>query len=123
MVKEIRYKMLSCAELIIRFFNEYQNRSITEDSLFSKITLDSSSIDQLFLESTNLPISDVADEKLNEWIEANLLLFGTIHDLSIFYNEKNRQLRNRLNREQVMKITISRYYEDLKRLRNMESRK
>lgn len=118
-VKEIRYQMITYAESIISLFNEYQNETIFEDELFASVTPYSSVLDSLFFESNDLPFSD---ETLSEWVQANITLFSTIHDFTLFYNEKFRNIRDSANRKLVMQSTVLRYYEDLKVLKELEQK-
>ncbi|MCY8281762.1 caspase family protein [Bacillus inaquosorum] len=119
-VKEIRYQMITYAESIISLFNEYQNETIFEDELFASVTPYSSVLDSLFFESNDLPFSD---ETLSEWVQANITLFSTIHDFTLFYNEKFRNTRDSANRKLVMQSTVLRYYEDLKVLKELEQKR
>ena len=48
--------MITYAEAIISLFNEYQNKTISEDELFAKVTPYSSVLDRLFFESNDLPL-------------------------------------------------------------------
>ncbi|QKS73067.1 caspase family protein [Paenalkalicoccus suaedae] len=116
-VKEIRYQMITYAEAIISLFNEYQNKTISEDELFARVTPYSSVLDRLFFESNDLPFSD---ETVSGWVQANISLFSTIHDFTLFYNEKFRNNRDSSNRKLVMQSTVLRYYEDLKNLKELE---
>lgn len=116
-IKEIRHQMISYAEAIISLFNEYQNDIISEDELFQKITSYSLTLDRLFFESTNLPLSG---EEVKAWVQANISLFSTIHDFTLLYNDKYRNTRDTDNRETVMKSTVLRYYADLKTLLELE---
>jgi hypothetical protein len=116
-IKEIRQQMISYAEAIISFFNEYQNDIVSEDELFEKLTPYSLILDKLFFESTNLPISG---EEVKDWVQANMSLLSTIHDFTFLYNDKFRNTRDTDNREKVMKITVLRYYDDLKTLLELE---
>ncbi|MEC1779313.1 caspase family protein [Schinkia azotoformans] len=118
-VKEIRYQMITYAEAIISLFNEYQNNTISEEELFASVTPYSSVLDRLFFESNDLPFSD---ETVSEWVEANMSLFSTIHDFTLFYNEKFRNIRDSSNRKLVMQSTVLRYYEDLKNLKELEQK-
>ena len=111
--------MITYAESIISLFNEYQNETIFEDELFASVTPYSSVLDSLFFESNDLPFSD---ETLSEWVQANITLFSTIHDFTLFYNEKFRNIRDSANRKLVMQSTVLRYYEDLKVLKELEQK-
>lgn len=115
-VRETRSQMITYAQAIISLFDEFQNETISEDELFKKATPYAALLDKLFFES-DLPNGD---EDLFAWVDANLNLFGTIHDFTLLYNEKYRNTRDSTNRKDVMISKILGYYDELKAIHEFE---
>ncbi|OMF96836.1 caspase family protein [Paenibacillus sp. FSL R7-0337] len=116
-LRQVRVQMLNTAESIIFAFNELNNHTISEDELFHIVTPLCPGLDKLFITLTDISLSST---NIKEYREAHISLLSTIHDFSLFYNEKYKDQRDSTNRKTVMKMTISRYYSDLRSLEKIE---
>ncbi|EES73132.1 hypothetical protein POTG_02232 [Paenibacillus sp. oral taxon 786 str. D14] len=115
--REMLSSLITLAERIIYQFNEFKNAILTEQELFDELESLVSEVESYYIKSTDLPIPP---DDIKDWREACSLLFGTIHDLSLYYNKKYLSQRTTANRKSCMEMTISRYYSDLENVRRLE---
>lgn len=115
--KNMLASLVTLAEKIIFQFNEYKNAILTEQELIDELETILSTVNEYYIKSTDFAIPP---DDIKEWSEACSLLFGTIHDLSLYYNKRNIPQRTTENRKACMEMTISRYYSDLENVRKLE---
>lgn len=115
--REMLANLVTLAEKIIYQFNEYKNEILTENELINVLEEIVAEVDLYYFKSTEFSIPP---DSIRNWCEACSLLFGTIHDLSIFYNKKYSFQRTSINRKINMELVISRYYADLENVRRIE---
>ena len=116
-IKEILSKMITLAERVIYNFNEYKNKEISEDEFIQIMNEISPQIDKYYMLSTDL---DIAPDEIYKWDQECATIFGTIHDFTLFYNEKGIEERTKENRVNCMEMTIKRYYSNLSEIREVE---
>lgn len=115
--KDMLVTLVTLAEKIITLYNEYKNSILTEQELIDELDTIVSEVNEYYLKSTDFAIPP---DDIKDWSEACSLLFGTIHDLSLYYNKKYFSQRTAANRKACMELTISRYYTDLESVRRLE---
>ncbi|QLG37693.1 caspase family protein [Paenibacillus sp. E222] len=116
-LKSIRFEMINLAQSMVHSFNEFRNKIINDDEFFDIVTNLSPRINELFMLLTDMKFTST---KIQNYREAHLSLLGTIHDLSLFYNHKNKEVWKPRNRESLMVSTITRYHNDLLCLEDIE---
>ncbi|EAE8633134.1 caspase family protein, partial [Listeria monocytogenes] len=112
--KEIIGNLISLAEQVIGIYNEFLNKTKTENEFIQELNKIVPIIDKWYYEETEL---DLPSKELKDWCSACTSLAGTIHEFTIFYNEHGLSKRTFDNRIECMNITRQRYYEDLEKLR------
>lgn len=115
--KEILSKMITLAEKVIYHFNEYKNKVISEKDFIEIMNIISPQLEKCYILSTDL---DIAPDEMHDWDQACTLIFGTIHDFTLFYNKKGIEQRTAKNRIDCMEMTIKRYYSDLSKIHEVE---
>lgn len=65
---------------------------------------------------------DLPTKKLKDWSSACTALSATIHDFTLFYGEHALKNRTDDNRIACMKLTKTKYYSDLERLKEEEEK-
>lgn len=63
---------------------------------------------------------DIPPNELKEWSHRCSNLAATIHDFTLFYNQKYISMRTPENRKACMDISVKRYYEELEELKAAE---
>lgn len=109
--------LITLAEKIISLYNEYKNAIITEQALIDELDTLVVQVNEYYIRSTDFAIPP---DEIKNWREACSLLFGTIHDLSLYYNKKYVDQRTTDNRKACMEMTVTRYYSDLENVRELE---
>ena len=112
--KEIISHLISLAEKVIGIYNEFLNETKTEKEFIQEINKLTPLIDKWYFTESEL---DIPPKEIKKWCSACTALAGTIHDFTLFYNEKALATRSFNNRIACMNITKDRYYEDLETLR------
>ncbi|MGO4498608.1 caspase domain-containing protein [Paenibacillus sp. 2RAB27] len=115
--REMLAILITLAERIIYQFNEYKNEILSEQELVDALESFISEVDRYYFKSTDFAIPP---EDIKNWSEACSLLFGTIHDLSLYYNKKYLSQRTTANRKACMEMTISQYFSDVESVRKLE---
>lgn len=116
-MKEILSTMVTLAEKVIYQYNEFKNEVIGESELVEMLYPILTEIDKYYFKSTEL---DIADDNIHEWDEACTILFATIHNFTLYYNEKYLSGRTPENRIACMDMTIKQYYADLNKVIEFE---
>lgn len=112
--KEIISHLISLAEKVIGIYNEFLNETKTEKEFIQEINKLTPLIDKWYFTESEL---DIPPKEIKKWCSTCTALAGTIHDFTLFYNEKALATRSFNNRIACMNITKDRYYEDLETLR------
>lgn len=115
--KDMLASLVTLAESIIIQYNEYKNLIISEQDLFNGLESLIIKVDALYMQSTDFAIPP---DNVKDWSEACSMLFGTIHDMTLYYNKKYINQRNPKNRRACMDMAVTRYYTDLERVRKLE---
>ena len=116
--KEILANMVTLAERVVWLFNEYKNGILTETELFERIDSSISELDRYYFMSMDL---EIAPDIIRDWNQACVVLFGTIHDFTLFYNKKYISQRTTKNRKACMEMTVAQYYSDMDKVRKLET--
>ncbi|WP_060207220.1 caspase family protein [Sporosarcina koreensis] len=117
--KEIISQLVTLAEKVINIYNEFLNETKTEQQFIDEMNLLASLIEKWYFAETELTLPP---KEIKEWCSACSGLTATIHDFTLFYNEKALATRSFDNRIACMNITKERYYEDLEKLKFEEAR-
>ncbi len=116
--KLILTRMVSSAEEIIKIYNEYLNDVITEVDLYHQLESVIPVIDEYYSKSGDI---ELPTKEISDFNQECQLLFATIHNLTLFYNEKYTFERSKSNRKACMDMTIKDYYRDLQKIRELEN--
>lgn len=116
--REYTAHLINAAENLIAVYREYQNRSLTEVELVEQISPYIKTINDYYFEQNNMPLPPT---EIKDWSDANICLASTIHDMTLFYSPTQLKKRTPENRIAIMNNTISRYQENLEKLRNIEA--
>ena len=111
-------RMITLAEQIVSEYNEYLNGTINENNLKETINAIEPELTDLYLANTNL---DISPDELKEWSLLNSNLAGSIHDLTLYYNQKAFIERSSENRKSCMDMSINQYYNDLEKLKTIDT--
>lgn len=111
--------LVTLAEKVISLYNEFTNKTITETELVQEMEPIIPDIDKLYFAENNLKL---APKELKEWSQCCSCLFATIHDFTLFYNSSYLNQRSPQNRKECMDMTITRYYENLEKLKEIQKR-
>lgn len=117
MTKKNRKALISAAHQYISYFREYENGVISENKLIQAVRPLNTEIDRLYFERSAFPI---APKELHDWAQANTELACTIHDFTLYYNEKYLYMRLPENRRNLMKMSIRRYETELEKLKRLD---
>ncbi len=117
--KDILSPMLTIAEKVIHYFNEFKNGVFTEEDLIQEMENIISDINNYYFKSHDL---DIPPDEIHDWIQACVMLIGTVYDFSLYYNKKYLSKRTPENRRACMEITIKQYYSDLEKVRKLEEK-
>jgi hypothetical protein len=115
--KEIIKNLILLAEKVITLYNEYLNETKTEQKLVNDMKPIIPLIEKWFFKETNL---DIPPMEIKNWAQSCSGLACTIHEFTLFYNERYLLGRNYENRIDCMNMTIQRYYQDLEKVKNEE---
>lgn len=118
-IKKIASELITDAEIFISEYNEYRNGECSEEEFVVRTKDLRERITKCYLESTDI---DFPPKELHEWNNACMGLFGSINDLTVFYNEHSMKQRDEKNRRDCIDMTIKRYYEDLEKVKSLESK-
>jgi len=115
--KVIITQMITLAERAIAMYNEYVNHTKDERTLIADMASIIPKIEKLYFSESEL---DIPPNELKEWSQCCSNLAATIHDFTLFYNQKYISMRTPENREACMDISVKRYYEELEKLKVVE---
>ncbi|WP_244918709.1 caspase family protein [Paenibacillus dendritiformis] len=115
--KNILVSVITLAEKVIYYFNEYKNRVLTEEEFLHKMDILIPEINKCFFDSHNL---DIPPDEIRDWSQACVGLIGTIYDFTLYYNKKYISQRTPDNRRACMEMTIKQYYTDLEKVHKIE---
>lgn len=116
-LKELISKLTTDAEIVIAEFGEYINQCQNENELVEKIKEPIDRINTNYLRSTDIGIPN---DSIRKYIDACQNLFGTIHDFSVYYSQRNLALRTEKNRRDCMIYAIKMYHSDLLKVKELE---
>jgi hypothetical protein len=111
-------RLITAAEKVISFYNEYQNQTISEDKLIINLAPVIENIERDYFLETSM---DIPPNELFSWSQSCSALAGTIYDFTLFYNSRYISSRTPQNRIACMNLTVKRYYRDLETIRVIES--
>ncbi|MED1421269.1 caspase family protein [Bacillus smithii] len=117
--KKILASVISLAQKVIHFFNEYNNRVLTEEDFLKKMDYLIPEINKYVVESQNL---NIPPDEIRDWSQACADLIGTIYDFTLFYNRKYLSQRTLENRKSCMEMAIKQYLLDLEKVRSLEEK-
>lgn len=117
--RDIIINMINLAEKLIKSFDELLNEEATEEEFIEEFEKISPKITDYYFKESNL---DLPTKKLKDWSSACTGLSATIHDFTLFYGEHARNNRTYDNRIACMKMTRTKYYSDLERLKEEEEK-
>lgn len=106
--------MITQSELAINYFRRYINDEIEELDLFNLMKPICETLNNLFMESSNL---DIPPKELKDWFQKCENLFCTMHDFSYYYNYLYIDKWNDKSRILCMRMTIKYYQEGLEKLK------
>lgn len=112
--KSILSRMTTQSELAINYFRKYINDEIEELDLFNLMKPICETLNNLFMESSNL---DIPPKELKDWFQKCENLFCTMHDFSYYYNYLYIDKWNDKSRILCMRMTIKYYQEGLEKLK------
>jgi hypothetical protein len=115
--KAIRSNLITSAEKVIRFYNEFKNHTMSEDVLITNLAPILENIERDY--NLEIPLS-MPPIELYKWSQAHSSLAGTVHDFTLFYNARYISCRTHNNRIACMDMTIERYYKDLETITAIE---
>ncbi|GAB6084980.1 caspase family protein [Alkaliphilus crotonatoxidans] len=115
--KEIMSNLISLSERVIGIYNEFLNKTKTEDDFVQELNKLVLLIDKWYFAESELSLPP---QEIKNWCQACTNLAGTIHDFTMFYNKHGLNTRTPENRIECMNITKDRYYEDLEKLQKEE---
>lgn len=113
----IKIKMVNFAEQAKNLFNQYIGKEIDEEQLFREITFLGKEVRKLFL--LDFP---AAPNEIKSYSDTCSLLFGSIDEMFVYYNESNRNRWNTQSRITLMDLAIKGYYKDLESLKKITGR-
>lgn len=103
-------EMTNSCEKLIYHFNDFQNGNLTEEDLIKTISPLSSTMNKIFIKSSNL---DFPPKQLKSFDERAMTVFSAGHDLSLVYNEASRTLQEKTQKKQNMLYLIKTYYDKI----------
>ncbi|WP_294352196.1 caspase family protein [uncultured Clostridium sp.] len=116
--KEIASRLITDVEKFISLYNEYRNGEYNEIKFVELTNELRERMSNYYLKSTNL---EFPPTEFYEWSNAYSGLFGTIYDFTLFYNNNGMTQREERNRKNCTESTIKRYYEELEKIKKLES--
>lgn len=116
--RTIMSSMITLAEQAISKYNEFLNSSMNEYEFVEDMTNIIPQIEKLYFAEGNL---DIPPNELKEWCQYCAGLSATIHDFTLFYNQKYLSRRTSQNRKACMDISINQYYKDLEKLKAIDA--
>lgn len=111
-------RMVTLAEQIISLYNEYLNGTKSESDLKNNIAEITPELSELYFAEGNL---DIPPNDLEEWSQLCSNLVGTIHDFTLYYGQNAFSERTPKNRKACMDISIKQYYQDLEKLKAIDT--
>lgn len=117
--KKILASVVSLAQKVIHFFNEYNNGVLTEEDFLKKMDNLIPEINKCVVDSQNL---NIPPDEIRDWSHACTDLIGTIYGFTLYYNRKYISQRKPENRRACMEMTIKQYYLDLEKVRQLEEK-
>lgn len=115
--KKITHRLITLAEQIISLFNEYQNGETDENGFINCLDQIVPEINTLYFQGSDL---DIAPNEIAEWSHACEVIWGSIHDFTLYYNSPTFLKRTPENRRTCMNNSIEQYYRDLETLKALE---
>lgn len=116
-IKVFLKELVTDAEEFISIYNQYRNGEYNEEKFVYKTKDLRKRIAEYYLASTNVGFPP---KELYGWNNACMGLFGTIYDLTLFYNQHGMKQRDEKNRRLCTDLAIKRYYEDLEKVKTIE---
>lgn len=110
-------KIIDCANQFIVHYREYSNDTISEDKLVDNVKELNIQITSLYFKLTDLPSAPI---KCNSWSKVIQQIAATIHDFTLYYNQRTMETWSQENRNSLMKIAIKRYHQELELVKREE---
>ena len=110
----IKGELVTLAGVAMSGFAAYKRGEITEADLADRIRELEPQATELYMESGNIPYGP---PDCHDFAQRCQELFGTIHDMFLYYSERGMATWETKNRDYLMSQTITRYQDDL---RNVE---
>ena len=101
------------AEEAIINYNKWKDNIMHENEFLQIMNELWPLVDELYTKSTDLPMAPAECKELDNSYSA---LFGTIHDMFLYYSPRGMQTWNEQNRKFLMESTIKRFEEDFRQL-------
>lgn len=114
---EYTINIIQAAEQYIKIFREFTNRVISEGELITKGIPLNEKISDLFFMNNDLP---VAPAHLHDWSQKHDEIISSIHNFSLFYNEKHLSTWDSERRKWLMKNAIQQYEIELEKLKKAD---
>lgn len=118
-IDSIKNEMIGLAQEAINYFKGYKCGSISEDEFIKKMQEKESRVNDLIIKSGNIPMPP---EDCKDYDQACQKIFGTIHDMFIYYSKKGLEIWPEHNRDWLMQDAIKRFNDDLERIRFEEEK-
>ena len=105
------------ANQFISKYREYANGIFSESELVNEVKDLNSKIASLYFEISDLPKAPL---KCNLWAESIQQVAATIHDFTLYYGQRTMNTWSKENRNELMKIAIKRYQQEIEFIRREE---
>ena len=105
--------MVELAKQAINYFEKYKSGDISEDNFIMKMQEREPRINDLIIQSGNIPMPP---EDCKDYDQACQHIFGTIHNMFLYYSKNGLETWSQHNRDWLMQDTIKRFYDDLKKI-------
>lgn len=118
-IHTILNEMVELAKQAIDYFEEYRCRNSSEEEFISKMQKMEPKVIENLLQSGNIPMSP---DDCKDYDQACQNIFGTIHNMFLYYSKGGLETWPKSNRDWLMEDTIKRFYNDWKRIEFEESK-
>lgn len=110
-------EMIGYANQFVTQYREYSNGTISEDKFVDNVKELNTQISSLYFKIADLPSTPV---ECNSWAETIQQIAATIHDFTLFYDQKTMDTWSRENRNYLMKMTLKRYQQEIEMIKQEE---
>lgn len=110
-------EIVAYANQFISKYREYANGIFSESELVNEVKDLNSKITSLYFKISDLPKAPL---KCNSWAESIQQVAATIHDFTLYYGQSTMDTWSKENRNELMKIAIKRYQQEIETIRDEE---